>query len=223
MRCVLKKYLDIVELYARSQIAHRFSLVKCVSPPYNQHYDEANYYNKKSFNEIISAALDREKEHSKDALFVIHHSAKYDGKMPLWVIVELLSFTNLSKLYSAMYYSEQDTISISMGITSNTLRNHLHCLANLRNKVAHAGRLYNVTYNPPVILGKKYLKKNPDINPSTLFAYLVALLRRIPNNADKVEMIEDIRRVMVQYNDCVQLPLLGFPKDYCKLLNALIK
>ncbi len=29
LRCILKKQLDIVELYARSKIAYEFSLIKC--------------------------------------------------------------------------------------------------------------------------------------------------------------------------------------------------
>jgi abortive infection bacteriophage resistance protein len=45
--------------------------------------------------------------------------------MPLWVIVELMSFSNLSKLYSAMYYSEKDAIANMVGIGRDTLENIL--------------------------------------------------------------------------------------------------
>ena len=214
LRYMLKQYLDIVELYARTQIAHIFSLLKCQKPPYDQHYNSSNFYNKDIHNNIIISSLDREKVNSKDSLFVIHHDAKYEGKMPLWVIVELLSFANLSKLYSAMYFDEQDEIANAMGTSKETLKNHLHCLSNLRNKVAHSGRLYNVKYNPPVMLGRKFLHRNPDIIGNTLFAYLIALLRRIPNEAEKVGFIGRIAETVSKKADCVQLDLLGFPNDY---------
>jgi abortive infection bacteriophage resistance protein len=162
--------------------------------------------------------LEREKENNKDSLVVIHHAKKYEGKMPLWVIVELLSFTNLSKLYSAMYYKEQDIIAKNMGTTRQTLKNHLHCMANFRNKVAHAGRLYNAVYNPPVMLGRQFLQRNPDIHTDTLFAYLVTLMRRIPNMADRSTLAMSIINITVQYADYIQLSLLGFPTYYIRNL-----
>ena len=200
-------------MHARTKIAYSFALEKCRESPHDQHYDSANFYNKESHDSIISS-LGREKIYNKDSLFVIHHTKKYGGKMPIWALVELLSFTNLSKLYSAMYNSEQEKIAGNMGSTRQILKNHLHCMANLRNKVAHAGRLYNVSYNPPVMLGRKYLRDAPDIRPNTLFAYLVALLRRLPNKEDRSALVMTIINVIIQYSDCIELPFLGFPDEY---------
>lgn len=70
----------------------------------------------------------REKNYYKDSLIVKHHQIKYSSKMPLWVIVELMSFSNMSKLYSSMYYSEKDAIAHMVGVGRDTLENHLHCL-----------------------------------------------------------------------------------------------
>ena len=218
LRCILKVHLDSVEIYMRSQIAYEFSMTKCSGPPYNQHYDNTHFYNKASHSEIITSSLDREKENNKDALFVIHHSDKYEGKMPLWVIVELLSFTNLLKLYSAMYHSGQDAIAQNVGVTGQVLKNHLHCMANLRNKVAHAGRLYNALYNPPVKLGSSYLQRNPKIKSNTFFAYIIVLMRKLPNKTAKALLATTIIDTMVQYEDCIHLSLLGFPVEYVRLL-----
>lgn len=219
LRCLLKGYLDIVELHTRTQIAYGFSLLKCKIPPCDQHYNPANFYNKESHKTIIISSLDREKEHNRDSLFVIHHMKKYNGKMPLWVIVELLSFTNLSKLYSSMYFSEQDHIAINMGTSGPTLRNHLHCMANLRNKVAHAGRLYNAAYNPPAVLGRPFLKRNPTVNLTTLFSYLVVLIRRIPQHTDKKEFAKQVRLLVREYCDCIELELMGFPENYGEIFD----
>ena len=219
LRCTLKPHLDTIELYARTQIAYGFSLSKCLDPPHDQHYEPSNFYNESSHSEIITSSLAREQINNKDSLFVIHHLAKYNGKMPLWVIVELLSFTNLSKLYRAMYYSEQDVIAKRMGTSSATLSNHLHCLSNLRNKVAHAGRLYNTAFNPPVVLGRKYLQRHSDTRADTLFAYILAMMRRLPNIADRASLVMAIINAVSVYADCVRLPLLGFPDRYAQLLS----
>ena len=45
MRQMLRGYLEIVETYCKTQIANSFALEKCMTPPYDQHYNEANYYN----------------------------------------------------------------------------------------------------------------------------------------------------------------------------------
>jgi abortive infection bacteriophage resistance protein len=217
LRCILKTSLDAIELYARTQIAYGFSMSKCLDAPHDQHYEPLNFYNKDSHNGIISS-LRREKENNKDSLFVVHHVKKYDGKMPLWVIVELLSLTNLSKLYSAMYYYEQDLIANNMGTTRIMLKNHLHCLANIRNKVAHAGRLYNVIYNPPIMLGRNFLISNPDICANTLFAYLLAMMRRLPKKTDKATLSKAIVNIIAKYEDCISLPFLGFPENYIRCL-----
>ena len=223
LRCILKRYLDVIELYARSQIAYGFSIAKCNTPPYDQHYDPANFFHTDSHDSIVVSSLDKEKENNKDSLFVIHHASKYGDKMPLWVIVELMSFTNLSKFFSAMYFSEQDVIAKNIGSTRLTLKNHLHCLANLRNKVAHAGRLYNIIINPPVMLGRKYLQRNPNVVPNTLFAYLLAIIRRIPSKDDKSAFVTSIESIINQYSDCLDLSRMGFPSNYITLLHNEVK
>lgn len=217
LRCALKPHLDFVELYARSKIAYGFSSIKCKAAPYDQHYDPKNFYRKDSHADIINN-LDVEKEHSKDSLFVQHHAEKYKGKMPLWVIVELISFTTLSKIYNCMYISEQEAIASSMDTNADTLKNHLHCLANLRNKVAHAGRLYNAHYNPPAVLGRPFLQKNKEVRQNTFFAYILVLLRRLPERQKKEVLVSEVSSLVDHYRDCLDLSLLGFTNDYKDIL-----
>ena len=48
-------------------------------------------------------------------------------------------------------------------IRKDTLENHLHCLAVLRNKCAHAARMYNTDFNPPAKFTTSFLRKHPEI------------------------------------------------------------
>ena len=41
------------EVYYRTQIAYGFSIAKCTETPYDQHYDENNFYNKKGYREVM--------------------------------------------------------------------------------------------------------------------------------------------------------------------------
>jgi abortive infection bacteriophage resistance protein len=221
LRNILKKYLDVFELYSRTQIAHHFSLAKSVKPPHDGHYDPNNFYVKSSHREIIDSA-EKGTAHYADSLFVKHHIKKYNSRMPLWVIVELLSFSDLSKLYSAMFYSEQELIADQMQTVRDTLKNHLHCLANLRNKVAHSARLYNAApFSPPASIGAVYLKKYPELKTDSLFAYIAALILRLPNVDDKRSLFYAVDNLMKATPPCVDIALLGFPKNYEEIINTI--
>lgn len=218
LRDIFRKYIEKTEVYYRTQIAYHFSVAKCTKPPYDQHYDENNFYNKTGYKEVMDS-FKKEKNYYKDSLIVKHHKLKYNSKMPLWVIVELMSFSNISKLYNSMYITEKDAISTSVGTGRNTLENHLHCLAVLRNKCSHAARLYNTEMNPPAKFSTKFLQKNPDIKNNSLFAYILVLLKRLPNPEFKKALINDINTVIEQYNNYIDLSLLGFPTNYTDILK----
>ena len=115
LRDTFRRYIEKAEVYYRTQIAYGFSIAKCTEAPYDQHYDENNFYNKKGYKEVMEN-FSREKNYYKDSLIVKHHKIKYSSRMPLWVIVELMSFSNMSKLYSSMYYSEKDAIARMVGV-----------------------------------------------------------------------------------------------------------
>lgn len=222
LRDTFRRYIEIVEVYYRTQISYGFSISKCTKPPYDQHYDEKNFYNKKGYRDVMDN-FKREKNYYKDSLIVKHHKTKYSSKMPLWVIVELMSFSNISKLYSAMYYSEKDIISDMVGVGKETLENHLHCLSVLRNKCAHAARLYNTDLNPPAKFTKEFLRKHPEVKNNSLFAYTLVLLKRLPDEVSKKSFVQAVKKVIDEYEKDINLELMGFPKEYLEIMRNNIK
>ncbi len=218
LRALLRIFIEKVEIYFRTQISYYFSSVKCILPPHDQHYDRNNYFDKVGFDEVINS-FKQQKKFYKDSPILKHHQIVYQNKMPLWVIVEFLSFSNLSKLYNSMYYSEKDIIATSSGTGHKTLENHLHCLTVLRNKCAHSARLFNSNFNPPAIFSKKFLRNNPLIKNDSLFAYILVLLKRLPLKEDKKEFVSKIEFLLNKYKSNVDLSLIGFPNNYLFLLN----
>lgn len=218
LRDLFRMYIEKAEVYYRTQIAYGFSINKCLKSPHDQHYDESNFYNKEGYNQVIDS-FNREKNYYKDSLIVKHHKNKYASKMPLWVMVELMSFSNISKLYSSMYISEKETIAQAVGVKYKTLENHLHCLSVLRNKCAHAARLYNTEFNPPARFTKTFLQKNPEVKNDSLFAYALVLLKRLPDANSKRKLVDSIELVIEQYKDDIDMSLIGFPENYLEILN----
>ena len=218
LRNLFREYIEKVEVYYKTQIAYGFSIAKCMTPPHDQHYDEMNFFNKKGYREVMDS-FNKEKLYYRDSLIVKHHKNKYASKMPLWVIVELMSFSNMSKLYSSMYFSEKDAIAQSVGIGKETLENHLHCLSVLRNKCAHAARMYNTEFYPPAKLTRSFLKKHPNIRNNSLFAYALVLLKRLPNTKDKVAFITAVDSMLNEYKMETNLSLIGFPENYLEIMK----
>lgn len=218
LRDTFRRYIEKAEVYYRTQIAYGFSLAKCTESPYDQHYDENNFFNKKGYKEVMEN-FGREKNYYRDSLIVKHHKIKYSSKMPLWVIVELMSFSNLSKLYSSMYYSEKEVIASMVGTGRDTLENHLHCLSVLRNKCAHAARMYNTDFNPPARFTASFLRKHPEIKNNSLFAYTLVLLKRLPDEESKRSLIQTVAAVMEEYEDDIDMRLIGFPDNYLEIMR----
>lgn len=217
MRNLLRKYIEKVELHFRMLISYHFSIAKCAAPPHDQHYDRNNYYAKEYFDKVMES-FQKQKDYYKDSPIAKHHQQKYKDKYPLWVMTEMLSFSNLSKLYSSMYFSEKDLIANAAGTNRDILVNHLHCMSVLRNKCAHAGRLYNTVFNPPVRLSTRFLRKNKAISNSCLFAYIIVLVKRLPNEKDKSALIEGIDQLIKQYQKDIDMALIGFPNNYKEVL-----
>lgn len=76
--------------------------------------------------------------------FVQHHEDKYDGKMPIWVAIELWDFGTLSRFYAGMQFRDKEAIAHQFGhIKSDHLQSWLRTLNFVRNVAAHHSRLWN--------------------------------------------------------------------------------
>lgn len=218
LRSFLRKYIEIVEIYFRTQISYNFAIAKCTNPPHDQHYDANNFYNKVGYKEVM-ANFSRDKKYYHDSLIMQHHLQNYEGKLPLWVMVEMLSFSNLSKLYACMYNSEQAAIASAVGSGANTLKNHLHCLAVLRNKCAHAARLYNTDFNPPAKFNTSFLRKHPEIHSTTLFAYILVLWKRLPDKKTQSLFKTELQAIIDEYSEYIDFECIGFPQNYLEFFE----
>lgn len=216
LRSILLKYLLKIELFYRTQISYSFSKRKCLTEPHDQHYNELNYYKKDTIKKI-KESVQREIHYHEDSLVVRHHKNSYENKMPLWVIVELMSFSNLSKYYNCMYEGEQRSISSSVNINLKYLANWLHCATVIRNMCAHGNRLYNNSFKPPVKLPKGFLKKYTDLKNNTLAAYIYMIYKLLPLKTYKLNFKTDIINLINKYIDKVDFTLIGLNEKSIEL------
>ena len=218
LRGILRNALDEAEGCFRTHIAHGFSMVKCAAPPYNGHYDPENFYQKELYTKVMES-LKQEEDRRSDSLVVQHHKKCYGDALPLWVIVEMLSFSSLSSLYASMYISEQDSIAKMRGQTSKVMKNHMHVLTVLRNKCSHGRRLYNTPLHPSVMLGSGYLRNHPEVRCDTLFAGILALIRNLPTRESKIILYNQLCNCITKYASSIEIERIGFPVNYKQLLT----
>lgn len=198
--------IEPIEVVTRSRIAYHLAMK----------YGPACYYKSQIFKNLESYNRSQEQlDHTVTKLckdpVVLHHKNYYDGKLPIWVIVELLSFNSLSVLFSNLVTENKKTISSNaFNMNEDYLQNWLHSLCVLRNICAHYGYLYKRKFSIPPRISKE-LNWHPEKN-SELFAQFLVIIR--------LSAREIRERIIISLQDRVtnfhhfNLRDYGFPDDW---------
>ncbi len=145
--------IEVVEIAFRSRIGHLLGragpLAHTEPNNFRSNFDHTNWW--------ATAESRIRRARGRDAS-VDHHYDNYGGEVPLWVLTDLLDFSDVSKLYAGLTSPDQREIAEWFGVTmaddasksSRTswnkhppLANWLEHLTTVRNICAHHGRLWN--------------------------------------------------------------------------------
>ncbi len=215
LRLLLTGILGTVEISFRTYIAYTLS----INHSKEGAYAYSNYRNfiNKDYHQKFILILKKEKENNKNNLFIKHHDMKYDGKLPIWVATEIMTFSTISKLYSNLLPEDKSFIKKEMCHENvDSVESWLHSLTHLRNQCAHYGRIYNATF--PTVRVKKSDKKYK-LNTEQLFAYIVAI-KYLVADIDIWNMFHiELENLINQYVENIDLNLMGFPSNWSKILN----
>lgn len=212
LRNLLFMIIEEIELTLRTQLSY-----------YHAHnhgalgyMDEGNYNNKHNHDRFIEH-INRAIEKNKNQPFVSHHIEKYDRNFPIWVIIELFTLNDLSIFYVDMPVTDQKAIALnSFGSTYRVLSTWLHCLTILRNYCAHYSRLYYTTFpiRPLTPLGFSYELSQQ------VFDYILVLRFLYPYPERWIAvLVTPLQALLDEYSDCIKLKHLGFPDNWCKILE----
>lgn len=81
---------------------------------------------------------------SSDEQFVEHFRQKYDDRMPVWALTELLELGQLTVLFQGMNQKDAEGIAAPFGVpTKKLMTSWLASLNYVRNVAAHHARLFN--------------------------------------------------------------------------------
>ena len=86
----------------------------------------------------------QERQSSSDEMFVAHFGDKYDGRMPIWALTEILEMGQLVRLFQGLTNSLANEIARVYGAPSKkALRSWMASLTYVRHVAAHHARLFN--------------------------------------------------------------------------------
>lgn len=220
LRGLINSFLNYIEILIKTQLALNLSLT--FGP--TCYLDVNNFLDVNRFNDLqieINDSITR--KYSKEP-FIKHFNG---SDIPIWVLVEILSFGNLSMMYSNLMNSCKDAVCKNyLDINRNYLKNYLYVLSNLRNSCAHLSRIYGKEFElaPKISNNDKKMLTQNNINVSNsnhkLFIYVFIMIKLIKNSSQKNKIINDLDLLFNKYSS-VDLTKIGFEKNWKNILNSI--
>lgn len=150
--------------------------------------------------------------------FVKHHFSKYEGRFPFWVLIEILSFSSISKFFKNLNNSDKNYFSkFFYNYDAEFIENWVHHFSVLRNTCAHYGRLYNKNLLPIL----KFLREDNDILKKTFKVFdSLFNLKKVYFNKDLwASFLKKLENLITEYRTIIDLKLIGFLDDYLLILK----
>lgn len=144
LRLLFLKYILIIERNIKSLISYefcqRFGNGQCeYFNATNYKYTSQNVENVNRFLSMLSSSYQK----SKDYKYIEHYSHKHKN-VPLWVLMNVLTFGQISKMYQYMKDDVQIAVAKNFSeLRQNELEKMLSFITLFRNVCAHNERLFN--------------------------------------------------------------------------------
>lgn len=227
LRNIFLRYLLTVEKALKTQIAYTF----CGVYGSNQiEYLSAQNYNNTAANSRgiskMIGMLDKLANYPTDYPYINHHQ-NHHHNVPLWVLINAITFGTMSKMYFFLPQSLQSKICKQYPLNTRQMGQMLSVMTKFRNVCAHGERLFSfVTIDdiPDLPLhqklgvqkkGQQYLCGKRD-----LFALLIALRYLLPASEFKDLKKSVTREIQLFSKKCHSLETerlleaMGFPENW---------
>lgn len=146
--CLFREYLliDLLRIEKRIRTAIVYSFSKTHGHRHQEYLKTNNFridtYD--NFLHTIEMLTDLDKKIKNDFMRfnIISHYATRHGYIPLWVLVQVLSFGDVNRLYQNMTLADKQEISKTFNLSANDFGSVLAFMCGFRNKCAHGERIY---------------------------------------------------------------------------------
>lgn len=222
----------LFEFLTKIEIALRARLVDALSN-YNDAlilndpsmFDDKEYYWKNQ------ASIASEIARSND-VFIKHSFDKYDGAIPIWAAVEVMSFGTLSKIiktlktkgkqgaYSVLAYHYQYKTPKGNIVSpkKEMLSSWIQAASFMRNICAHNSRIYNRSFTTiPQLISTDAINPTPKFNG--VYQIILAMKYLRPSDDSWNQFVSDLNLLFNNYSNVVTPNKLHFPNDWANHLQ----
>lgn len=210
LRHIVFELVEYFELKFRTAISYYMANKFCATA-----YMRPELYSNEEFYHDFVSDLEREKKAQQRSLIVQHHNDHYDGHLPIWAMVEIVSFGTLSKLYKNLLPKYQREIAKIYGTHPPLLSSWLNTFVLIRNICAHYGRLYNqnLTARP------KIPRRGPQLNSYKVFSAIYLLYKYVDDSMLKLSLYYRLKNA-VTLHSFIELDKIGFPNNWEDIIRA---
>jgi len=214
LRNLIMEQLESIEIAFRTHIAyyiaHNFGPLG---------YMESNNFTNEQYNSQFMDELRKELgRRRKNELFVTHYDDFYGAKYPIWLAIEVTTFSQLSKLFRNLKNKDKSNIAKeNYQIPYKYIQNWLRVLSQLRNVCAHYGRLYNKRLVVKLLLETKDAKL---VSNDKIFGVIFILKKILTSKNEWLSFKTKLEALVEEYNDSIELEYIGFPLNWKDLLRT---
>lgn len=214
LRSILQYALDIVENSLKTKISY-------VSAHENGAFGYLNekfYRNEKEFK-IVNSQIKNCLKQNKDVDFIEFNRIKYGERFPIWVSINVFTMGTLDNYYCSINKKVKKLVAEEYDTCIKQLESWIKCIKNVRNKVAHYMRLYNVDMK--YIPERCYNNHRENfINSGKLFD-TIQIMKFMTNDAYEWNyyILVELKRLLENSEDFVNIELLGFPENWEQILK----
>jgi abortive infection bacteriophage resistance protein len=220
LRKILYSFLGYIEVLIKTQLALHLSLnINAIF-----YLDKNNFLDEDRFNSLQNDLNDSiTRKYSKEP-FIKHFQGDY---LPIWVLVEIMSFGNISMMYANLIDSNKDLVCKSyLNINKIYLKNYLYVLSNLRNSCAHHARIYGKEFElaPKISNKDKKILMSNNITVSNsnhkLFIYIFIMVKLIKDSSQINMLISELKALFNRYSN-IEIEKIGFVNNWENILNSI--
>lgn len=153
-----------------------------------------------------------------------HNINKNGNKLPIWVLIDILSFNNIAYLYSNLLKEDKKEINqdfLREYIQPQIVSGWLKHFSLLRNDCAHQERIYYEEF-PNINIKTKVVKCSLKNNNNNLFSYLLCASHLIYSYEKWSNFLDELEREVEKYY-LIDVTKIGFPENWKDVLLNEIK
>lgn len=159
-------------------------------------------------------------------VFIQHNLKNYDGAIPLWATVEILSYGTLSKIIKNLKTGPNTAFDLfadkfkykspggkELKPSHSMITSWIHATTILRNICAHNSRIYNRTISTaPQLIKQDSITPMPKRNG--LYQIILAMKYLRSTDAEWHEFTLNLENLIAEYSEIISLSRLNFPPDW---------